>query len=54
MKQTEILERVASYVDDGDLQVFLDRTYPLTRAGEAQQALEAGEITGRVALDIPQ
>jgi NADPH:quinone reductase-like Zn-dependent oxidoreductase len=29
-----------------------DRTYPMTEAGEAQRALEAGEITGRVVLAI--
>ncbi|KGA34593.1 zinc-binding dehydrogenase [Pectobacterium odoriferum] len=51
--QTGILEKVAQYVDDAKLFVFLDRTYALEDAGKAQSALDAGEITGRLALEIP-
>ncbi len=51
--QTKILEMVGRHVDDGNLFVFLDRTYPLAEAGKAQSALEAGQITGRLALEIP-
>ncbi len=51
--QTKILEMVARHVDDGNMFVFLDRTYPLAEAGKAQSALEAGQITGRLALEIP-
>ncbi|KOS08240.1 hypothetical protein AM493_06725 [Flavobacterium akiainvivens] len=51
--QTQILEAVAKYVDDGQMAVVLGRTYPLIEAGEAQRALESGEITGRVSLEIP-
>jgi len=53
VKQTGILERVAAYVDEGRLHVVLDRTYALADAGEAQSALEHGEITGRIALEMP-
>jgi NADPH:quinone reductase len=51
-KQTEILEMAAAHVDAGDLQVVLDRTFPLKNAGEAQSAMERGEIVGRLALEI--
>lgn len=52
VRQTGILERGAQVIDEGDLRVLLDRTYPMAEAGEAQRALEAGEITGRVVLSI--
>jgi NADPH:quinone reductase len=52
IEQTRILEAVADFVDQGKLQVLLDRTYPLADAAKAQEALERGEITGRVALDM--
>ena len=54
LAQTKILEIVAAHIDEGRLQVVLDRSYPLADAGKAQQALEAGEILGGVALEIPQ
>jgi NADPH2:quinone reductase len=53
VKQTRILEIAAQYVDEGRLRVVLDRVYPLSQAGEAQKSLESGEITGRLALEIP-
>jgi NADPH2:quinone reductase len=53
VQQTTILETVAQQVDDGYLRVVLDRAYPLAKAGEAQRALEAGEISGRLAVEIP-
>ena len=52
MEQARILETVTRHVDDGDLSVVVDRCYPLAEAAEAQRALEAGEITGRVVLKI--
>ena len=54
VKQTTILEAMAKQVDDGRLKVVLDRTYPLAEAGEAQRVLEAGEISGRLAVEVPQ
>jgi predicted aldo/keto reductase-like oxidoreductase len=39
--------------DEGNLRVAVDRSYPLADAPEAHRALEAGEIIGRVVLDIP-
>ncbi|KOS05294.1 hypothetical protein AM493_04035 [Flavobacterium akiainvivens] len=53
IKQTKILENIAKYVDEGNLRLVLDKSYPLAEAGEAQRSLEDGEITGRVALEIP-
>jgi NADPH2:quinone reductase len=53
LRQTRLLEDGAKLFDEGRLRVAVDRTYPLAQAGEAQRALEAGEITGRVVLDIP-
>jgi NADPH:quinone reductase len=52
VKQTEILEMVATHVDEGRLQVVVGRTFPLADAGAAQSALESSEVLGRVALDI--
>jgi NADPH:quinone reductase-like Zn-dependent oxidoreductase len=52
LRQTAILEEGARVIDEGGLRVLLDRTYPITEAGEAQRAREAGEITGRVVLAI--
>ncbi|WP_434383178.1 zinc-binding dehydrogenase [Melittangium boletus] len=51
-EQTRILEAVAKTVDEGKLQVLLDRSYPLADAAKAQDALERGEIIGRLALEI--
>jgi NADPH2:quinone reductase len=53
LRQTALLEDGAKLFDEGRLHVVVDRIYPLAEAGEAQRALEAGEITGRVVLDIP-
>ena len=53
LRQTRLLEDGAKLFDAGRLRVIVDRVYPLAEAGEAHRALEAGEITGRVVLDIP-
>jgi NADPH:quinone reductase len=50
--QTQILEEAGRWFEEGKLRVVLDRAYPLAEAGEAQRALEAGEITGRVVLEL--
>lgn len=52
LRQTKVLEEIAQLVDTGKLRVHLDRVYPLEQLGEAQRALEAGEIVGRVVIDI--
>ncbi len=50
--QTGILETVARHADEGRLELVLERTWPLAEAGEAQRSLEAGEVAGKVALEI--
>lgn len=52
LRQTAILDEGARLIDEGGLRVLLDRTYPMAEAGEAQRALEAGEIIGRTVLSI--
>lgn len=52
-RQAQLLEDGGKLFDVGKLRVVVDRIYPLAEVGEAQRALEAGEITGRVVLDIP-
>lgn len=52
MRQTRILREVSALVDRGKLQVHLDRTYPLEDVGEAHRALEAGEVIGRVVVEM--
>lgn len=49
--QTEILEYCARLIDDGRLQVHLEHTLPLAEAAEAHRLLEAGHMTGKVALN---
>jgi D-arabinose 1-dehydrogenase-like Zn-dependent alcohol dehydrogenase len=39
-------------VADGRVEVIVDRVLPLERANEALEALEAGEVVGRVVLDV--
>ncbi len=46
------LDRVVKMVADGRVEVIVDRVLPLERANEALEALEAGEIVGRVVLDV--
>jgi D-arabinose 1-dehydrogenase-like Zn-dependent alcohol dehydrogenase len=46
------LDRVIRLVADGRVQVIIDRVLPLERANEALEALEAGEVVGRVVLDV--
>jgi NADPH:quinone reductase len=53
IEQTRIFEAGAKLVDEGKLKVILGRSYPLEEAGLAQETLDRGEITGRVALRIP-
>jgi D-arabinose 1-dehydrogenase-like Zn-dependent alcohol dehydrogenase len=46
------LERAIRLVADGRVQTVVDRVLPLERADEAFAALEAGEVVGRVVLQI--
>jgi D-arabinose 1-dehydrogenase-like Zn-dependent alcohol dehydrogenase len=46
------LERAIALVADGRVQTVVDRVLPLERANEALEALEAGDIVGRVVLEV--
>jgi D-arabinose 1-dehydrogenase-like Zn-dependent alcohol dehydrogenase len=46
------LDRAIALVADGHVQTIVDRVLPLERANEALEALEAGEVVGRVVLDV--
>jgi D-arabinose 1-dehydrogenase-like Zn-dependent alcohol dehydrogenase len=46
------LERAIALVADGRVQTVVDRVLPLERANEALEALEAGDVVGRVVLDV--
>ena len=46
------LERAIRLVADGHVQTVVDRVLPLERANEAFEALEAGEVVGRVVLEV--
>ena len=46
------LERAIRLVADGRVQTVVDRVLPLERADEAFAALEAGEVVGRVVLQL--
>ncbi len=46
------LERAIALVADGSVQVVIDRVLPLAEANAALEALEAGDVVGRVVLDV--
>jgi D-arabinose 1-dehydrogenase-like Zn-dependent alcohol dehydrogenase len=46
------LDRVVSLVADGRVEPVVDRVLPLSAANEAFDALESGEVVGRVVLDV--
>lgn len=50
--QAEILEQCAHWFDEGQLKIQLSKTFSLEDAAEAHQLLEAGSITGKIALII--
>ncbi|MGG6239417.1 zinc-binding dehydrogenase [Nodosilinea sp. AN01ver1] len=52
LRQTQVLKEISRLVDAGQLQVHLDRIFPLQQVAEAQRSLEAGEIIGRVVIEI--
>jgi D-arabinose 1-dehydrogenase-like Zn-dependent alcohol dehydrogenase len=46
------LERVIRLVAEGSLRPVIDRVEPLERTNEGIEALEAGEVVGRVVVDV--
>jgi NADPH2:quinone reductase len=50
--QTDILQQCARWVDQGKLKIHLSQTFPLAEAAAAHKVLEAGSVTGKIALVI--
>ncbi|PNW56180.1 UNVERIFIED_CONTAM: alcohol dehydrogenase [Euhalothece sp. KZN 001] len=50
LAQTKILEQCSRLIDQGGLKIHLHQTFPLEKAAEAHQLLEAGGMTGKIAL----
>jgi NADPH2:quinone reductase len=48
--QGEILRRCAKLIDQGDLRIHVPETFPLAQAQEAHKRIEAGHVTGKLAL----
>ncbi len=48
----EILEQCATWIDEGSLKIHLSKTFPLAEAAAAHKMLEAGSVTGKIALVI--
>ena len=51
-ENAEDLQRLADMVAAGTLRPWIDRTYPLDEAPEALRRLEAGLVTGKVAVEV--
>ncbi|MFF1926295.1 NAD(P)-dependent alcohol dehydrogenase [Streptomyces sp. NPDC058221] len=49
---TELLARLARYVEDGSIREVVDTVRPLTEIGEAHRALEAGGVRGKHVLRV--
>jgi NADPH:quinone reductase len=49
-RQADILRRCAGLFDAGELRIHLARTFPLQQAAEAHRLIEAGGMTGKLAL----
>jgi NADPH:quinone reductase-like Zn-dependent oxidoreductase len=46
------LERLADLIESGHVVPSIDRTYPLDRVVDAMRRLEAGEVRGKVAIQV--
>jgi alcohol dehydrogenase len=49
---TEVLKRLAQLVDSGAIKVRVAKVYPLEKAKEAFQLVEAGHLRGKVVLEV--
>jgi len=52
LAQTKILEQCSRLIDQGGLQIHLNQTFSLEQAAQAHKTLEAGGMTGKLALVI--
>lgn len=48
--QGKILQQCANWIDQGKLTIHLNQTFPLQEAAEAHKMIEAGSMTGKIAL----
>jgi NADPH:quinone reductase-like Zn-dependent oxidoreductase len=51
--RTAALAEAARLFQDGALRIQVDRTFPLTGAGAAQEASQAGHVAGRLIVTVP-
>jgi NADPH:quinone reductase len=45
------LEEIAELIEDGDVRVHVDGTFPLDQVQQAHQTLEGGHVRGKLVLD---
>lgn len=50
--QAKILRQCARLIDQGELKIHLNKTFPLADASAAHQLLESGSMSGKIALTI--
>ncbi len=50
--QGDILRRCATLIDRGELRIHVSETFPLEQAREAHALIEAGHVTGKLALEM--
>lgn len=48
----EVEKIVWPWITDGTVKTVIDRVMPIEQAGEAQRILEAGEVTGKILLQV--
>jgi NADPH:quinone reductase-like Zn-dependent oxidoreductase len=46
------LEKIAELVDSGDLEVTIDKVFPLEEAAAAHERLEKGGVKGKIVLEV--
>jgi NADPH2:quinone reductase len=47
------LHELAELVDDGRLKPHVEEVFPLERAGDAHDRIEAGHTRGKLVLSVP-
>ncbi len=50
--QAKILSQCARLIDEGNLKIHLNKTFPLEAAADAHRLLEAGSMMGKIVLNI--
>ena len=50
----ETLRNVWPLLENGEITHHIDRIMPIAEAAAAHQALLAGEVTGKIVLELPQ